>query len=368
MYVLKTLLNQYLRSTITVFGIALCVVLMLFLLSIYKGSADGSVQYVRSSNADIWVLQNNATNILRNTSLLPVSYGKTLQDIPGVKSVAPVLFLLASIKLPEHPASIYLTGFDLQAGNGGPPSIIKGKNISRDEEIVLDHSFAGKYKISVGDKVLIKNETLVVSGLSSGTNMFVLQYAFITLKKAKELMGFPGLVSVYQVNTDSGVICSAVIDRIKNKIQNIAVFDKSTFLANNEYEMKSGILPLLYVVAVIGAIILTALLSLILTVNVLEQRKDYAIMKAIGASVGFIPGLVIKQALILAGTGMILAIILFFPLIRIIEKVSPEISAESSVLQIIIVMVCLFAISLISSVIPNLRLRHIYPMEVFQSL
>lgn len=125
MYVLKTLLNQYLRSTITVFGIVLCVVLMLFLLSIYKGSADGSVQYVRLSDADIWVLQNNATNILRNTSLLPVSYGSTLQDIPGVKSVAPVLFLLASIKLPEHPASIYLTGFDLQTGEGGPPLIVR---------------------------------------------------------------------------------------------------------------------------------------------------------------------------------------------------------------------------------------------------
>jgi ABC-type antimicrobial peptide transport system permease subunit len=365
MYVLKTLFNQYLRSAITIFGIALCVVLMLFLLSIYKGSADGSVQYVRSSDADIWVLQNSASNILRNTSLLPVSYGKTLQEIAGVKSVSPVLFLLASVRLPEHPASIYLTGFDLKADNGGPPSITEGKNISNDEEIVLDHSFAGKYNIRIGDKVFIKNDTLLVTGLSSGTNMFVLQYAFITLKKAKELMGFQGLVSVYQININSGASCDEIIDRIHNQILNIAVFDKSEFLENNMYEMKSGVLPLLFVVTVIGGIILTAILSLILTVNVLEQRKDYAIMKALGASVGFIPGLVIKQALVLAGTGMILAILLFFPLIRVIENISPEISAESSVLQVIIVMVCLFIISLISSVIPNLRLRQIYPMEVF---
>jgi putative ABC transport system permease protein len=365
MYVVKTLLSQYLRSAITIFGISLCVVLMLFLLSIYKGSADGSVQYVRSSNAEIWVLQNSATNILRNTSLLPVSYGKTLQEIPGVKSIAPVLFFLASIKLPEHAASIYLTGYDLQAKNGGPPSIFKGRNISNDDEIVLDRSFAGKYKISVGDKVLIKNDTLVVSGLSSGTNMFVLQYAFITLKKARELAGFPGLVSVYQINTTSGILPSDVIEQIKKLFPNVAVFDKSTFLENNMYEMKSGVLPLLFVVTVIGAIILTAILSLILTVNVLEQRKDYAIMKALGASVGFIPGLVIKQALILAGTGMTLAIILFFPLISVIETISPEISAESSVLQIIIVMISLGVISLVSSVIPNLRLRQIYPMEVF---
>lgn len=365
MYVLKTLLSQYLRTAITVTGIALCVVLMLFLLSIYKGSADGSVEYVRSSSADIWVLQNNATNILRNTSLLPAAYGSTLQSIPGVKSVAPVLFLLASIKLPGHPASIYLTGYDLQATNGGPPSIFKGKNVSRDEEIVLDRSFAAKYKIGVGDQVLIKNDTLIVSGLSNGTNMFVLQFAFITMKKARELIGFPGIVSVFQINIVEGVSCSDVIKQINNKIPNVSAFDQPTFLDNNQYESKAGILPLLFVVIVIGAIILTAILSLILTVNVLEQRKDYAIMKALGSPVGFISGQVMRQAMVLAGTGMLLAIVLFFPLIRVIEKISPEISAKSSFMQVVIVMVCLFVISLISSVIPNLRLRKIYPLEVF---
>jgi putative ABC transport system permease protein len=267
--------------------------------------------------------------------------------------------------LPEHPASVYLTGYDLQAPDGGPPSLFKGRNVISDDEIVLDRSFAGKYKIRIGDQVIIKNDTLLVSGLSNGTNMFVLQYAFITLKKARELIGFPGLVSVFQINKDPEISSSEIIRRINSKIPNISVFDKATFLDNNLYEMKSGILPLLFVVTVIGAIILTAILSLILTVNVLEQRKDYAIMKALGSPVGFISGLVIRQALILAGSGMSLAIILFFPLIKVIEKVSPEISAQSSVWQITVVLVCSAAISLISSVIPNLRLRHIYPMEVF---
>ena len=54
-------------------------------------------------------------------------------------------------------------------------------------------------------------------------------------------------------------------------------------------------MPLLYVIAFIGAIVLTALLSLILSVYVLEQQKDYAIMKALGAPSGFIPGIVIKH-------------------------------------------------------------------------
>ena len=43
-YSLHILKAQPLRSALTVGGIALCAVLMLFLLSVYRGVADGSVE------------------------------------------------------------------------------------------------------------------------------------------------------------------------------------------------------------------------------------------------------------------------------------------------------------------------------------
>lgn len=52
MYALKTLQDQPLRLALTVGGIALCMVLMLFLLSVYRRVADGSVEYLRASHAD----------------------------------------------------------------------------------------------------------------------------------------------------------------------------------------------------------------------------------------------------------------------------------------------------------------------------
>jgi len=52
MYALKTLQDQPLRLALTVGGIALCMVLLLFLLSVYCRVADGSVEYLRASDAD----------------------------------------------------------------------------------------------------------------------------------------------------------------------------------------------------------------------------------------------------------------------------------------------------------------------------
>ena len=365
MYAIKSLLHQPLRFILTVVGVGLCVVLILFLLSVYQGVATGSVEYVRVSDADLWVLQRHATNILRSTSLLTSRHGDIMRNISGVKSISPILFILASVKLSESSPIVYLTGFDPESGKGGPPAIMDGSNVTADDEIVLDRSFARKYRVAIGDRLAIKDDTLTVVGFSTGTNMFVIQYAFVTLEKAQAIVGFPGIVSCYQVSLRSGISAPEVIDGIESELSDVAVYDSETFLMNNIQEMKSGFLPLLYVVAFIGAVVLMTILSLILSINVLERRKDFAIMKALGAPKGFIPSLVIQQGLILAGSGMTLAIISFFPLVSVVESLSPEVSAESSLGQIIVVAIGVVMISLISSIIPNRRLRHIYPLEVF---
>ena len=89
-------------------------------------------------------------------------------------------------------------------------------------------------------------------------------------------------------------------------------------------------------------------------------------MKAIGAPDSFVGRLVVQQALTFAGVGIVVAVALFFPLIAAVRALAPEISPVSSVGQIGAVAVGVVAISLASSIIPNRRLRHIYPLEVFR--
>lgn len=366
MYALKTLIDQPFRFIITVCGVALCVVLILFLLGIYKGVSTGSVEYVRASDADLWVLQRHATNILRSTSLLTPEHSTTLKEVPCVKSVSPVLFILASVRLTEGPATLYLTGYDPKTGRGGPPEIFRGRNIKSSGEIVLDRSFAAKHHINIGDTLPVKNIPLVVIGLSKGTNMFVIQYAFITLADAHRIIGLAGIVTCYLLKVTPGADFKRVSSEIETRLSDVAVFDRENFLENNTREMESGILPLLFVVAVIGSVVLMAILSLILSINVLERRKDFAIMKALGSPGGFIPKLVVIQAMILSGSGLVVGIALFFPLMGAVERLSPEVSVLTSPFQILSVILSVTVISLISSIFPNQKLRKVYPLEAFK--
>jgi len=344
---------------------ALCIMLMLFLLSIYRGVYVGSIEYVSSCNADLWILQRNATNILRSTSIIKMDQGELLKSIPGISSVSPVLIIHGTVRFKDRSGTVYLTGFNPKVGNGGPPKIAEGNMITANDQIILDQSFAAKYDIHINDRIRIKDDSLNVVGLCSGTNMFVIQYAFITLAKAHSLLGFANIVSAYLVKVRKGESIQAVTSRIYACVSDINVIDRETFIKNNIKEMESGILPLLYMIAIIGAIVLTAILSLILSINVLERRKDFAIMKALGSPQGFLPGLIIEQSMILIICGLAIGIIFFFPLIRVLEKISPEVSAISSPTQVLTVCLGAVFIGLISSIGPIRKLKKIYPLEAF---
>ena len=365
MYAFRTLRGQPLRLALTVGGVASCIILMFFLLAVYRGAADGSVEYVRRNTADAWVLQKNATNILRGSSLVAAAQAEGIGRLPGVRSVASVLLLLSTLGKGGEARTIFLAGYEPEKGLGGPPELARGRTVRTDGEIVLDAAFARKFGFKTGDAVDLQGRRLEVVGLSRGTNAFVIQYAFVTLRFARTLVGIPGLATCFLVTAEAGADADAIRGRIRSGFPALEAYSQVEFLANNIREMKSGFLPLLYTVAVLGAVVLTVILSLLLSVNILERRKDFAVLKTLGSPLSFLWGLVVKQAILIASLSQAAAIVVFFPLAAVIERVAPEVSLKSSAGQILAVALAVELMSLGSSLVSIRRLRRIYYLEVF---
>jgi ABC-type antimicrobial peptide transport system permease subunit len=338
---------------------------MLFLLGIYKGVGDGSVEYIRKNNADLWVLQKNCTNILRGTSLLSSRVGNIINENPDVESVSPVLFLLSSVKSKNGFATVFLAGYEPGAEFGGPPVLSSGRNIKSGNEIVLDEAFARKYGYKVNDSLSIQDQVFKVVGLSSGTNAFVIQYAFTSIGKTRSLIGFPGLTTCYIIKLKNNVNTGEVKKSLQKSIPGTVIYTQEEFLNNNTKEMESGFLPILYAVASLGAIVLTVILSLILSISILERKKDFAVMKTLGAASGFLSSLVVKQALLIILAAGICGTALYFPITVLIHQLSPEVSTENTYLQILFVLLIAVLTGLLSSFIAIRRIRKIYALEVF---
>ena len=364
-YAIRLLRSQPMRLVLTIGGVALCVVLMLFLLSIYRGVADGSVDYIRDRKTDLWVLQQNSTNILRGFSILQRGHGVLLSEISDVQSISPILFLLSTVRKSDRTASIFLTGYDPTNNIGAPRTLSAGRQIVSDSEIVIDKAFAAKMKLRIGDCIQIRDIRLKIVGLSEGTNMFVIQYGFVSLKTAHAALGLEGIVSCYLVKIKESQNIETAADEIRQEIPGVEVYTNEQFLQNNIREMESGFLPLLYAIAGIGGVVLTTILSLILSINILERRKDFAILKTLGSPAGFLPKLVVAQGLAISLIGSLLALVVFFPTARLIEILSPDVSTKSSWEQIVVVFFTVAVMSLVSSFFSLQRLRRIYPTEAF---
>ncbi|MBC8144287.1 MAG: ABC transporter permease [bacterium] len=366
LYARRLLQRQALRLSLTIIAVALCAVMMQFLLATYRGVADGSVDYVRANECDLWVVQRNSTNMLRGTSFLTAERGDSIARRAHVRSASPVLLLLPNIRTAAGQATIFLAGYDPSQSVGGPPEIVEGRTISSDSDIVLDKAFARKLGISIGDVVTINDSALTVTGISTGTNAFVIQYGFVTLERARRVAGIPNLVSMYLITVDSGADVSDVKHDIESSVAGVAVFDHDRFLANNLNEMESGFLPLLYAIAGIGLVVMTVVLSLLLSITILERRRDFAIMKTLGAPSGYLPASIALQSAMTALLGLTVAAIVYPALIALIETVSPAINTTTTVSQVALVAGACTLVSQVSALLAMRRLRTIYAMEVFR--
>jgi putative ABC transport system permease protein len=365
MYVMRVLATHPVRLLLTLAGIALCILLILFVLGVYHGVATGSVDYVRQTPADFWVLQANTSNIMRGTSVLPASLCDSIRHDPRIASVTPVLLFLASLRVDGETATVLLTGYEPGAP-GGPPRLAEGRAVRRDGEIVLDRAFAAKHRIGVGDRVAVRDDSLRVVGISTGTNAFVTQYAFVTLAFEQSTIELPGLASFFIVCVVPGTDVHAVIRDLDRRFAGrLSLHPHEAFLAQNIAEVEAGILPLFFAIAAIGSVVLAIILSLILSVNILERRHDFAIMKLIGAPGGYLLRTVVAQSLFLGLVAELLALVFLPPLLLLIESFTPEVSAMVTAGHIAASTVAVFVISTGSGLLASRRVRGISSAEVF---
>ncbi len=365
-YSVRSLRRQPFRTAFTIGAGSLCAMLILFLLSVYNGVEVGSLTYIRYNKADFWVLQEGTGNIMRGSSILLTAYGDALRQVPGVARVSPVLFVLAQAEANGRTSTIYIAGYSPGDTLGGPPQIVSGRNVEKAGEIVLDRSFALKSGIRVGDSVTVHREKLKVVGISSGTNMFVIQYAFTTIEQARSILGYPNIVSCYLVRLSDPQDRDVVVMRIAEDVPGIDAFSQDEFVENNLREMRAGFLPILLIVSAISAVVLATILTAILVMNIAESRKDFAVVMVLGSPPSFLPKLITGQAMLLSLSGGIISLILIFPVTAALENFFPELSTAIDALQIFTVICMVIVIGLVSSLVCFQRLKRIYPLEAFE--
>lgn len=362
----KMVSRERTRFAVTVGGVGFTVILMLFQLGVYQGAKRGATGYVKGSPAEIWICQANSNNLIRSSSFLLSSVGEKIKAVEGVGAITGILRVLTTIRIDERSVTILLFGYDPDSLLSHPFPVSEGTSDIGVGEVVVDRAFALKHKLELGDSLKVKDQIFRISGICEEANVIAAQFVFVHLEDAQRLLGLSDVVSFFLLQGDSRTDTKDLIQSLGNIFPNLAVFSKEAFIENNIDEMKSGVLPVLWIIAFFGGILGMAIITLMLYSSVIEKRENFALLKAIGASHKYLIFLVLKQSVASAVSGFLFGFVMFHFLAPFIVRIVPEIPLGFVWGDVIGIFVAYILIGTGGSLMPVYRLSKIYPMEVFK--
>lgn len=363
----RMMLGQGSHFLITTTGVAVSVLLIAVLLGVYQGARKGSTGYIASSSADLWVSRGNSNNILRSNSFMLASLAGDISGVPGVREVTPVLRILTSARTERETMTLFLFGIDPASGVSQPPLLGPGTTRLSSGTLIVDKSFARRHRLAVGDELLIQDRRFRIAGFSTATNAILAQFTFCTLSDAQALFGFPGTASFLLVKLRPEASAETAIREIGIALPGTAVHTKRDFIDNTLREMETGVLPILWTVAMLSMAVGGTIVTLLLYSSVVGRRHDFALVKAIGGRTSDLYSIVLWQSGVTSACGAIAGIAGAAALAPLLPYVVPELAVSLTPQVLALVALAAVAIAGTGALMPLRKLAEVDPEEVFRS-
>jgi len=362
---IHNLLQDKLRFALSVTGVALAVMLILFLLGLRAGMFRSAVIYLDHAPGSVAVMPQGvrSTSAGSGQFLSPKTI-TAVESAPSVARVTPVMLVMAIPELHGKKEVIRLVGYDAALG-GGPWDLAQGREPAADDEVVLDRVFADRHGFKVGDSLPIAGRQLKVVGLSSETSSFTGSFVFARKTLIESLALAPGAASFLLVTPVAGTSSAELVAELQT-VPDANVLLKSQVMANDK-QIIAGIFDQVIVLMVAVAFIVGALVvGMVIYTATLERRGEYGILKAIGARNGVLYRVVASQAVVAAGVGALLGVGFAFAMGWLVTTVKPQFLVAIEPSAIIATLAAGFIMALAGALVPARAVASLAPAEVFR--
>lgn len=302
------LLQNKVRLVLSVGGLGLALTLVLFFGAVWAGASGRLTAYIDNSGADVYVSQPGVRTMHMSTSALPASVSDQVKAIPGVEQAVPILYAEDMIQAGGKRYIAYVFGVPPGAPIGGPWRIVEGAPEPGPGEAIIDHAIAAKAGVGVGDRVMVLGMDLRIAGLTSGTSSVVSSATFVRIEDFASVRGEGQVISFVLVKVNPGESAAGVSFRISQEVGEVTVQTRGEFAAQERKLSKDMGADIISIMNTAGY--LTGLGVVVLTVYMatIARRREYGVLKAIGVRNGRLYQVVVVQALISVGLGLVAAV------------------------------------------------------------
>jgi putative ABC transport system permease protein len=357
----RNLFHDRVQLVVTLIGILFSVVLMAVQLGLYLGAKDMITATIERADGDVWMMAYGTKNF---EEAQPINVRDRLVALstPGVVRAVPLVAAFNDWKRPDGGNAItVVVGSDAEDGGLVPWNIVEGDlgAIGARDAVFIDRSYVGDLGVTgVGDIAQVGGQRVRIAGLTDGVRSFTTTpFVFTTLNRARSLLSMPSdRITYVLVKVAPGVAAESVRDALQARLPDLQVMTKAEFRDRSlsHWLFATGAGVALIGGAVLGLLVGTVIVAQTLYGSTKDHINEFATLRALGSSSGFIHRVILAQAGLSAvlgyglGMAVALAIVTFTSKTALPILMTPELAAALFVLTV--VMCAVSAIAAINKV------------------
>ena len=325
----RNLFNDRLRLIATVIGIVFSIVLVTVQMGLYLGFGRTVTTMIDHASADLWMVPRG-TKSFEDPSLLDVHERYRALAINDVTDAIPIVIGFADWRVPSGETTpVFIVGADPRTGGLQPWNLVEGRieALSAPRAVAVDRSYFARLGVAgIGASAEIRQQPVEVAAVTSGIRSFTTTpYVFIDVNRARTLMGVPSSKATYllvRLSADADI--DGVRRRLVSAIPDVEVLTPTEFRERSRafWLFSTGAGAALFAGALLGVIVGTVIVAQTLYSSTKEHLGEFATLRAIGSSRGYIYKVIIVQALLSAVIG--------FGIAALIGDVIVRMTAESA--------------------------------------
>jgi putative ABC transport system permease protein len=289
------------RTLVSVAGVALGVSLIMLFTGLARGMSNDLQRRATNVRAELIFMRPGAVQLTATTANLDTRYVDRLNQIEGVEEALPVIrhffqgnkgIGLEQIDGVPWGAYAGMNGINMVAGRG-PQGL---------DEVVIDETKSRSNNLHVGD--LIKpfgTQDYRIVGIYSPESGARVKMSLEALQKALESEGKCTFIFVKLRNSDQ---LQQVAQRINQELPgNTIQPTREVFTSFEKSIPYLGVF--LRVLVGLAAVVSSLVVMLAMYTTITERTREIGILKAMGASRGYIVGIIEKEAILISVIGLL---------------------------------------------------------------
>ncbi|HZA02727.1 MAG TPA: ABC transporter permease [Hyphomicrobiaceae bacterium] len=362
---IRNLFHDRMRLAVTLVGILFSIVLVAVQLGLFLGARKMIIAMIDHARGELWVTTFGAKSFEEGGVLLTPRERHAALATPGVSKVEPLVVAFAEWRKPGGGSTnCVIVGADREDGGLAPWSVVEGsvEALSAPDAVAVDRTYLVDLGIAgVGDTAQIESGRVKVRLLTSGIRSFTTApYVFSTLERARMLLGVPGENSTFfLIEIAPGAEVEAVRRELSARLPNTEVLTKTEFRDRclDQWLFSTGAGVALIGGAVLGLVVGTVIVAQTLYSSTKDHLIEFATLRALGSSSGYIHKVILAQAGLSAVIGYALGMVIALVIVSLsADTPLPIVMTPGLAVALFILTVLMCAISAISAIMKVMRI------------